>query len=271
VPEAFGKLVVNDSLNFEAGKLPTLIGQEGTFTFQNLNIERGLLWNQENLINRGVQVNYSVGPVVLALSWNDGFYSNSFTYLTGSATWTVNDANTLVFAGGVNTTTDNSTFCGPSGPLAFGANFCNEQQYDVSWTYTNGPWLVNPWAQYTHVPANSRLFSGNTTSGDTWGGAILGSYTFDSSGPLAGFSLPARFEYISSSGNTSTGPNLLGYGAGSNAWDITVTPTYQYKRFFARVEGSYINVGSGTAGSEFGSAGKNTDQFRALVEGGFVF
>jgi len=30
-----------------AAKLPTLIGAEYTFTFENMNIERGLLWNQE--------------------------------------------------------------------------------------------------------------------------------------------------------------------------------------------------------------------------------
>ena len=39
-------------LSFQAGKLPTLIGAEYMFTFQNMNIERGLLWAQEPVIRK---------------------------------------------------------------------------------------------------------------------------------------------------------------------------------------------------------------------------
>ena len=41
-----------------------------------MNIERGLLWNQENAVNRGIQANYSAGPVAISVSWNDGMLSN---------------------------------------------------------------------------------------------------------------------------------------------------------------------------------------------------
>ena len=37
------------------------MGAEYTFTFQNMNIERGLLWNQETAVNRGIQVNQALG------------------------------------------------------------------------------------------------------------------------------------------------------------------------------------------------------------------
>jgi len=53
--------------------LPTLVGAEYTFSFENMNIERGLLWNQENAVNRGVQLNYAADPFTFAFSWNDGF------------------------------------------------------------------------------------------------------------------------------------------------------------------------------------------------------
>ena len=43
VPVAYGKLVATDELSLQFGKLPTLIGAEYAFTFQNMNIERGLL------------------------------------------------------------------------------------------------------------------------------------------------------------------------------------------------------------------------------------
>ena len=45
-PVGYVKLV-KGNFNVEIGELPTLIGAEYTFNFENMNIERGLLWNQE--------------------------------------------------------------------------------------------------------------------------------------------------------------------------------------------------------------------------------
>jgi len=251
-------------LSIEAGKLPTLIGEEYAFTFQNLNIERGLLWNQENIINRGVQLNYTAGPLAFAVSWNDGFYTNDYTYLTGSVTWTVDSANSIILAGGGNTSTTTT-----AAPLS------NEQQYDLSWTWTNGPWMINPYVQYTHVPS----VVGITSSGSTYGAALLATYTFDPATTigglsLGGFSLPFRAEYLGSEGSTATGPNLVGYGPHSNAWSLTVTPTYQYKIAFARTELSYINASSVPApplGAAFGPSGSDKGQFRVMLEAGLTF
>ena len=52
MPVGYAKIVPTDTFNVMVGKLPTLIGAEYTFTFQNMNIERGLLWNQEPEIGR---------------------------------------------------------------------------------------------------------------------------------------------------------------------------------------------------------------------------
>ncbi len=46
------KLQAGKNTSFLIGALPTLIGAEYTFTFENMNIERGLLWNQENAVNQ---------------------------------------------------------------------------------------------------------------------------------------------------------------------------------------------------------------------------
>ena len=86
-PHAFLKIAPTRNFSFVVGKIPTLIGAETTFSPQNMNIQRGLLWNQENAVNRGVQVNYTAGPVALSASWNDGFYSNMYTWAWLSATW----------------------------------------------------------------------------------------------------------------------------------------------------------------------------------------
>jgi hypothetical protein len=68
LPLAWAKLAPTDAFSVQGGKLPTLIGAENTFTFQNMNIERGLLWAQEPAISRGGQLNYTAGPVALVPS-----------------------------------------------------------------------------------------------------------------------------------------------------------------------------------------------------------
>src|SRR5215469_8331663 len=56
LPVAYLKAVINPEFSVVAGALPTLIGVESNFTFQNINVERGLLWNQEPDISRGIQL-----------------------------------------------------------------------------------------------------------------------------------------------------------------------------------------------------------------------
>ncbi len=261
LPVAYLKLAPSDTFSIQAGKLPTLIGSEYTFSIQNLNIERGLLWNQEPAISRGVQANYTMGPVALNLSWNDGYYSNRFNWLSGLATWTIDPSNTLAFAGAGNI---GSTV--PSAPTAYPYIVAtpylqsNSEIFDLMYTHTDGPWTISPYVQYSNVPTNQKI--GIFQSANTWGGAVLVNYNIDPNWNLAG-----RVEYI----DTSSGQNLL-YGPGSKAWSFTVTPTYQYKVFFVRGEASYVAADHATAfDTAFGSFGTKTNQFRALVETGVVF
>src|ERR1035438_4368011 len=57
LPIGYIKYAPTANFSIEAGKLPTLIGAEYAFTYENMNISRGLLWNQEPLISRGIQAN----------------------------------------------------------------------------------------------------------------------------------------------------------------------------------------------------------------------
>lgn len=262
MPQAFLKIAPSANFSIMAGKLPTLIGAEYTWSFENMNIERGLLWNQENAVNRGVQVNYKAGPVAIAVSWNDGLYSNRYTWGWASLAWTINGANSLSLIGGGNTKiTTVSSFATP-------LYLNNEQIYNLIYTHTAGPWTIEPYVQYTKVPKSDMLST--TQDATTIGGALFLNYAFHSTGDGA-FNLPLRLEYINSTGSVAGGaPNLL-YGQGSNAWAVTLTPTYQYKRVFARAELSYVGVGKGISGSEFGSDGTKTSQARGLIEIGMLF
>jgi hypothetical protein len=258
LPVGFLKLAPNDSFSIQAGKLPTLIGAEYTFTFQNMNIERGLLWAQEPAVSDGVQGNYTVGPLAFSVSLNDGYYSGNYDWLSGLATWTIDSSNSLTVAGGGNFGQSNiSTFATPTAQN-------NSQIGNIIYTYSSAPWTITPYFQVTNVPKNTSLGIGHDAQ--TYGGALLASYAFSDT-----FSLAGRAEIIGSSGSTTNGaPNLL-YGQGSSAWSLTLTPTYQKSLFFVRGEVSYVGVGSATAGSAFGTSGNSKDQERVLVETGVIF
>jgi Putative beta-barrel porin-2, OmpL-like. bbp2 len=258
-PQGYIKLV-KGNLNVEIGALPTLIGAEYTFTFENMNIERGVLWNQENAVNRGIQVSDTFKKLSLTASWNDGFYSNVYNWISGSAAYAFNSSNTLSFVGMGNAGQTTST----SAATPFLQN--NGQIYNILYTYSHESWTITPYWQYTRVPAKPAI--GILESGHTNGGAVLLNYNFK-----GGISLAVRPEYITSSGS-ATDPlalNLLGYGVGSNAFAFTVTPAYQKAGFFVRGDVSVVDARSATPGLVFGSSGLNTKQTRGMIEAGFMF
>ncbi len=258
LPVAYLKFAPNDSFSIEAGNLPTLIGAEYTFTFENMNIERGLLWNQENAVNRGVQLNYAQGPLSASLSWNNGFYSNSYTWLTGSLAWAIDSANTLSVVGGGNL--GFSKFSNFATPLLQN----NSQIYNVIYTYNASPWIVTPYFQWTYVPKNDQI--GVLKSTSTIGGAILASYAVTDQ-----FFIAVRGEYIGSTGNSTDGSANLLYGPGSSAWSLTATPTYQYRNYFVRGEVSYVHAENYTSGDVFGSLGTNPSRVVGALETGLFF
>jgi Putative beta-barrel porin-2, OmpL-like. bbp2 len=256
VPVAYVKLVPTKTTSVLIGALPTLMGAEYTFDFQNMNIERGLLWNQENAINRGVQVNQTFGKFTASLSWNDGYYSNRYSWLSGSLTY-ANGPHSLSFIG-----------MGNLGQTAFQTLATpvqnNSTMYAAIYTYAKGNWIVQPYFQYSNVPTNPSV--GVLHGASTWGGAVLASHTFKH-----GFSLAGRGEYITSTGNLAEQSVNLLYGPGSGGWSITLTPTYQYQCFFTRADFSWVQATSFAPGNAFGSTGTNANQPRGVIEVGFLF
>jgi hypothetical protein len=256
-PQGYLKLV-KGNFNVEIGALPTLIGAEYTFSFQNMNIERGLLWGQENAVNRGVQLNWTHKKITTAFSWNDGFYSNRYTWLTGSLAYAFNSANSLAFVGGGNAGAyAKSTL---ATPLALN----NSSIYNLIYSYTKGAWVIQPYFQYTDVPTNASI--GITQGASTKGGALLATYSFKH-----GFSLAARPEYIKSTGSVQSGAVNLLYGPGSGAFSFTITPTYRKDAFFMRGDLAIVHATDSTPGAVFGPAGANTTQPRGVLEAGFMF
>jgi len=258
LPTAYLKLQAGKTTSILMGELPTLIGAEYTFTFQNMNIERGLLWNQENAICRGIQLNQAIGKYLTAsFSWNDGFYSNRYTWLSGALTYT-KGPHALAFVAGGNANSK-SAFQTLVTPVQNTGSI-----YNVIYTYTKGAWIVQPYFQYTSVPTNASIGIANGAS--TRGGAILVSHAFKH-----GFSLAGRGEYISSTGSAAQNSVNLMFGPGSSGASITGTPTFQLGGFFVRGDLSYVDASNYAPGAGFGPTGMVGNQFRVMGEIGFIF
>ncbi len=245
-----------------AGKINSFGGFENTFTFQNNNIDRGLLWNQTSNVSRGFQASYKLGSTSSAITFNDGFYSNQLSWMGASVNHQFNDGEnmTLSWAGAIKANSDD-TFITPK-------NQNNSQIFNAIYTRTSHRWSISPYLQYTLVPENPSI--GILSSAHTYGAAILTNYRFFTQ-ELHKVTLPFRLEYISSAGRVnSNSPNLL-YGAGSAAWSATITPTYQYQRFFVRGELSYVQAINVADGQAFGSLGNATNQARIMFETGVLY
>jgi hypothetical protein len=257
VPVVFGKVQAGKTTQILFGALPTLMGAESTFTFQNMNIERGLLWNQENAVNRGIQVNQTLSKTLTAsFSWNDGYYSNRYSWLSGSLTY-AKGPHSLIFSGMGNT--GQTVFQTAATPVQN-----NSTMYAVIYTFTKGPWIIQPYYQYSNVPTNPKV--GVVDGASTNGGAVLVSHAFKH-----GFSLPARVEYITASGTNAKGSVNLLYGPGSAGTSLTATPTFQYGGLFFRGDISWTHASSYTPGTAFGKLGTESDQVRGIAEVGFIF
>lgn len=258
IPVAYVKIAPSSDFNVQVGKLYTLQGAENAFTFQNFNIDRGLLWNQTATVNRGIQANYAHGPVSISLSLNDGFYSKKYNWLSGTIGYTISPKDSITFGAAANLGhTSRSAFATPT-------TLNNGQLYFLSWTHTDGRWTIQPYMQLEHV--NNDVNLGIVHSASTYGAAVLGKYSFNEQWAVA-----ARAEWLKSTGSLSNGAPSLLYGPGSGAWSLTLTPTWQNGIFFARAEGSYVHAYGTVPGFALGPNFNSNSQVRGLIEAGIIF
>jgi hypothetical protein len=252
-PTGYLKIAPSDNLSFRAGKLQTLIGAEYPFSFQNINPERGIVVTQLPAFSKGAQADYTIGPLALSLSFNDGFDSGVYNWISGAATYTLNRSGSFTFVAAGNAGKTN--FATTRTPLLQN----NSEIYKLIYTYKSGPWIIQPYFSATHVPTNTSI--GITSSASTFGGSVLADYSLG-----GGFFLGARLEYIGTKGSN----NLL-YGPGSGAFAVTVTPAYQYRNFFLRGGLAWVRVNNVTAGLGLGPSGTNNSQTRVTIDAGILF
>jgi hypothetical protein len=267
IPQAAASYVPNENWSITAGKIPSMGGYETSMTFQNLNIQRGLLWDQTSSVSYGGVVNYSKDEVSLAFTWNDGYYSNKMNWLGVSGGYQLN-AKESVGLSWVGSTSPNAQNT-PNTPLLQN----NSQIVNALYAYKGDHWYLAPYLQYTLIPANQTI--GITSEYKTYGGAILANYRFSEMELLglkrAKISLPFRLEFIQEKGGTTNSVNSMLYGPDSAAFSFTVTPTIQVDQFFTRVEGSLVQINHPEPGLGFGANDSKRAQVRIMLEAGVLY
>lgn len=243
LPVAALNYTFNAHLSLAAGKFAALLGQESPFTYQNVNVQRGLGWNMEPTISRGVQLAYSNGPWSVTLQDNDAYYSGANRALEGLVGWSPSPDTTVSFAAivpGANV---------PGNPtVAVG----NKAEYDFMYTRTIGKLQLLPYFLWVHSPASSIL--GYTNSESAWAAVAMGTWTFSPQ-----WSVALRYETArndSSSNDVSPNADLVGFGPGSAANSQTITPAYHFGNGgVLRLEYSHVSatgLNQSRYGLEFG-------------------
>ncbi|MDA8379120.1 MAG: outer membrane beta-barrel protein [Planctomycetia bacterium] len=271
---AYLTIAPSKNFSFEIGRLPVLYGHTSTFSYQRNSIEGGMLWGIETGLNRGIQLNFTKGPMSLSVSWNDGYYSNRYNWVDGLLTYTINDNNSIDVYGGGNLGST-GTLADYEGISSYSHNpyvnaslgLDNSDIYGIYYEYTNGPLSISPEVQVIDTPKNKNF--GTTKGSYNLGVSLQANYQFSKT-----WSLATDLNYATASGIPGDGGiagNFLGYGNGMHAWAFDITPTYQSGGYFIREELSLVHVSNYAPGNVFGTQGTNPTQVRAMLETGFMF
>ena len=267
LPIAIATIAPDDHWSLNIGNLFALGGAEGTFTYENINIQRGLLWGQTNSVTRGMQLNYQKDAWSSSVAWTDGAYSGTYNWLGVSSAYQVNPkiAITAIWNGSLSGNALNTT----GTPVLQN----NSQISNLLLSYKSDSFGITPYLQYTVVPARPAIGINGVSSSQ--GVGILATYRFtpliEGQLPKQNITLPFRLEFLNTSGDSATASNNLLYGPNSAAWSATLTPTLQHGPFFARIEGSYVRAQNYTYGNAFGQTGSSPSQTRVMLEAGILY
>ena len=143
VPMAYVKLQPTSEFSIQIGKLPTLIGAEAAYTFQNINIVRGLLWNQEPVFSNGVRAGYSGQDLGVHRAHRRVLFRPSLQLAERVAGLHDHPKDTLTFAGGAAL----SKYIRATAATPLLQN--NSGILNVIYAHTDGPWMIQPYFQET--------------------------------------------------------------------------------------------------------------------------
>ena len=243
--------------SFYVGKLPTELGQESMFTYQNFNIQRGFGWAVEPLVSRGIRAAYANGPWTVQLEYNDGYYGGgTSSAFEGSIAFAATGTQTFSLAI-IDPRSDS-----PPNPTA---SVANKREEDLMYAGTFGKFVLTPYLLWVQSPAVTSLGYGNENA---FAGSLLGAYNLSPR-----YSLGFRYESIKNASSTTdanANADLIGYGPGSGATSVTLTPTFKAGLALLRFEWSSVDVTNLKPGLGFNASGTGTHQSRYALELGIA-
>ena len=270
IPHAYVSFNPNENWSIAVGKLLSMPGYENPFTYQNQNIQRGVLENQNNTISQGLQVNYTGERTTLFWTLNDGFYSGQLKWmgLGGSYKFNANHSSNVMLGGAYQSSKVNTELT----PRLQN----NSQILNLVHTFKMGPWSLTPYYQYTRVPMGD--ITGLASAASTQGYALI----INHQSPAPGFSwmprsgtlnLPLRLEYIKANDYRTLSAQELVFGPKSDALSLTFTPTLQSGIYYARTEWSWLKAKHtrGLQDTGLSANTSNSPHVRILLELGLLY
>ncbi|WP_238323834.1 outer membrane beta-barrel protein [Acidithiobacillus caldus] len=267
LPIAYVQITPDKNFNIQIGKLAAITGITPLTDLitSSYNIQFGLDGWQQQTISRGIQMNYSRGPFSASVAWTDGYYSKRFNWVVGQLTYAPSAVSTIIVQGG-----GNAGHTDYSGPLD------NSDFYLLGYNYSGSALNLFAYLQYQRLTNGAQL--GNPGGdGNQYGASIDANYAF-----TPNYSISARLDYMAYSdaapvatpafyndAGTVLQGNEMGYGPGSRAVGLTLTPIYQVKHWFIEGELSYVHAYHIAPGEAFGQNGNQPNQFVAMINTGF--
>ncbi len=222
----------------EAGRILTNVGGEAPFTWQNVNIQRGLVWSAEPVFYNGVRVSTDIENFSVYAGVNDADSSDGKMALEAGVSTSFDrvDAALNIFV-----------------PDASDKN--NVRVYNLTLNLNYFEKLpLTFYADYLDKPQK-----GSDANG--WGAALLGEFKVNDKVSVGG-----RVEYVNNDGDGE----VYSIGTGNNAWTFTITPKYQVNKYlYIRGEASYVDLANDYYPKNEND--KKDSEFRLGAEIGFVF
>jgi hypothetical protein len=249
-------------VTLSAGQLGSLEGYESGIDWNNAVQLTTDLFYVENSQARGVQLNYTQGPITASVQFGDGFDTGVFNFVQALATYTINSTNSASIFGAANLgRTGLNTFGYGGGTTgSYGANYVNSDMIGGYYSYTQGNLVVVPEVQYVVAKTDHKLFLDKTSS--NLGAAVFGDYAFGTSP----YSLGGWVEY-----ENSNGQDFWFVAPGSQAVGAAVAPTWQYKDLFARLNGGALYLLHNKGYAAYRNNGTDKLEFMGTLEAGLLF
>jgi len=260
----------NLPITVSAGQIGSLEGYESGIDWNNPSQIVTDIFEVQNSQSRGVSANLTEGPVSATVTFGDGFDTGVWNFIQGLLTYTINATNSanIYVAGNLGRTGLASVTYGGGSTGSYGAYYVNSDMVGGYYSYTLGNLSLVPEAQFVEAKPDAEL--GIMKQSWNLGTALFANYALSSTSP---YSIGGWVEYFDS--HTSPLDNINWF-AGPNAEGVgfAVSPTWQYKDLFARVNAGYLYLLRNTsAGAKYGygASGTGRNTVDASLEAGLLF